>query len=103
MWIGVKAEARRKGVSCDLPLTWFEEKLKAGHCEMSGLAFDFETIVKGSPGPNTPSVDRIVAGGNYTASNCRLILFCINRALSNFGEDYILKVFSQVLARRKNR
>jgi hypothetical protein len=98
---GVKDEAKRKGVEFDLSLEWFEARLKAGVCELSGLGFDFESNGRRTPKPNAPSVDRIIPGGRYTEDNCRMVLFSINRALGNFGEDYILGVFQRVLDRRK--
>lgn len=100
MWQGIRGEAKRKGVSCDLTLAWFESRLKIGLCEMSGLPFDLERSGRRTAAPNTPSVDRRVAGGNYTEANCRMILFSINRALSDCGEEYMLNVFQHVLARR---
>jgi hypothetical protein len=96
---GVKDEARRKGIEFDLSLEWFETRLKVGVCELSGLPFDFERGGKTAK-PNAPSIDRIAPGGHYTETNCRMILFSINRALWNWGEDYVLSVFRHVLARR---
>lgn len=94
---GVKDEAKRKGVEFDLSLEWFEARLKAGVCELSGLRFDFE---RGGHKPNAPSVDRVAPGSHYTEANCRMILYSINVALHNWGEDYVLNVFRHVLARR---
>jgi hypothetical protein len=92
-----KVHARKKGVSCDLTPEWVRERLDRGMCEMSGLPFDMDA----KRGPNTPSVDRIVPSGQYTQSNCRLILWSLNRALSNYGEDYMLMVFKAVLDKRQ--
>jgi hypothetical protein len=96
LWLGVRLEAKRKGVDFDLTVEWFRLRLKTGVCEMSALPFDLES----QRGPNRPSVDRKAAGGHYTQANCRLVLYSINMALSNYGEDYVLNVFRHVLARR---
>lgn len=96
----VKDEARRKGVKFNLSVKWFEDRLNAGLCEISGLGFDLERNGRGTPKPNTPSVDRKIAGGDYIDSNCRMILFVINHAMSNWGEEYTLNVFRHVIAKR---
>lgn len=97
MLIKVKQRAKEKGVNFDLTIEWFETRLKAGACELSGLPFDLEA----KRGRNSPTIDRITAGGHYTQANCRMILWSINRALNNYGEDYLFGVFERVLARRR--
>jgi hypothetical protein len=97
MAANARRSAKAKGVECNLDVAWFEERLKAGVCEMSGIPFDLSA---GSRNPNSPSIDRIVAGGPYTKANCRLTIWWLNRALSNMGDDYCLDVFRRILQRR---
>lgn len=89
--------AKKKGVACDLDIEWFKERLAVGTCEMSGIAFDMSP---GARNHNKPSIDRIAPNGPYTKANCRLIIWWLNRALSNMGEDYCLDVFRRILQRR---
>ena len=93
---GIKKACKDKRLAYDLTEEWLDSRLKAGVCEMSGLPFDMSL----KRGANSPSVDRIIPGGPYTQANCRVILWSINKALSNYGEDYLLDVFARVLARR---
>ena len=97
---GVKDEAKRKGVQFDLSLAWFQVRLDAGICEMTGMAFDFEKTGTGRTAHNAPSIDRVVHGGDYTVANCRMVLFALNRALSDVGEDRMVAIFKAVIARR---
>lgn len=90
-------EAKRKNVKFELTLEWFKTRLESGLCELSGLPFDLESKKM----KNSPSVDRKVAGGHYTPENCRMILYSLNAAISDVGEDYIINVFEHVIARRK--
>lgn len=53
--------------------------------------------------PNAPSVDRIDSSRGYTVDNCRLILWSLNRALNNYGEGYIFKIFRAVFAHQKRQ
>jgi hypothetical protein len=88
---------KKEPIECDLTAEWVQARIDAGICEMSGLPFDMDT----KRGPNTPSIDRIDPAGPYTMENCRVILWFLNRAMSNLGEGYALAVFGAVLARRK--
>lgn len=96
MLSSIKKTAKNKKVKFDLTKEWMQSRLNNGSCEMSGIAFDLE----GKRTPNSPSIDRIIPGGDYTQNNCRMILWCVNKALSNLGEDYILNIFKQILKRR---
>lgn len=96
MWSYAKKSARKSGVSFDLDREWFRERLDAGICEMSGLSFDLGQ----RRGPNTPSVDRIDPKGAYTKKNCRIVLWWVNRALSDLGEEYCLGVFRAIFIKR---
>lgn len=91
---GTRKSAKQQRVECDLDREWFKTRLDAGVCEMSGLPFDMKT----KRGPNSPSVDRKIAGGPYTKENCRMILWSINRALSNHGEEYLIGVFRRIIS-----
>ena len=50
--------------------------------------------------PDSPSIDRINPFGGYTKDNCRIVLWCINRALFIYGEDYMLKVFKACIEKK---
>lgn len=91
----LRKHAKAKGLEFDLTLKWLQERFDKGLCELSGLPFDRTK----KRGPNSPSIDRIRAGGPYTQANCRMILWCINLALSNYGEDHLIHVFRHVIAR----
>lgn len=93
---GIRRTCRANGLECDLTREWIEERLSKGVCEMSGLPFE----ITQKRGKNSPSVDRIVPGGPYTVENCRLVLWSVNQALCNYGEDYVLSVFASILKRR---
>lgn len=90
-----RMSAKKKGIAFDLDRDWFEQKLTAGVCELSGIQFD-----GGKRTPNSASVDRIDPKGPYTKENCRMIIWWLNRALSNLGEEYALEVFRAIFKKR---
>lgn len=93
MWSTSKKSARLKGVDFDLDHDWFRVRLAAGICQVSGLPFDLTAAKRVAA---SPSVDRIDPKGPYTKANCRLILWWINQAFSNMGEDYAFGVFRAI-------
>lgn len=96
-----KKQAKAKGLEFDLDLQWFKTRLEAGVCEMSGLPFEFKIPASvGGRGPNAPSIDRIDPKGPYTKANCRMILWWINRAMIDLGDEYCLSVFRAIFVKR---
>lgn len=62
---------------------------------MSSLPFSYS-----KRSPNLPSIDRIDPKGPYTKENCRLILWWLNRALIDLGEEYAMQVFRGIFVSR---
>jgi hypothetical protein len=78
----------------NIDLDWLEPKLIDGRCEISGLPFDLEQ--NESRGPFRPSVDRIDSLKGYTKENCRVIIWALNAAFAQWGEQtfkYIAKAW----------
>lgn len=98
LWSSAKKSAKVQNVKFDLTKEWIKQRLDFGICEMTGLLFDME----GKRTKDTPSIDRIKPGGNYTMNNCRMILWSLNHALCNYGEEYIFKIFKAALNKRKS-
>jgi len=89
---GCRKRAKSKKLDCLLTKKWFEEKLKNGKCELSGIKFDLNTSRTSRSNPFAPSPDRIDITKGYTPENTRLVLNLINAALSDWGEVPFFKV-----------
>jgi len=96
MITSTKMSAKNKNIAFNLTHEWFRLRFQIGACELSGIPFD----MVGKKTPNSPSVDRIDPKGGYTIENCRLILWSINRALCNYGQDYLFDVFKKIFERQ---
>lgn len=57
-----------------------------GHCEVTGIPFNRNALA-GTRRPYAPSLDRINPTAGYTKDNCRLVLFAVNVAMSDWGES----------------
>lgn len=89
----IKQSAKKQKLLFNLDKEWIKEKFEKGICEVTGIKFDMENYRSA----NSPSVDRINPKGNYTKDNCRVILWSLNKALCNLGQDYMLDVFEKFL------
>lgn len=94
-----RTRAKERGIPFDLTTDWVQFQLDLGVCELSGLPFEM-ALSGGRPHPHAPSLDRIDNTKGYLQSNCRIILWCLNLALNEWGEDVMLPVWRAVLARK---
>jgi hypothetical protein len=83
-----KIRASAKGLPFDLDVVWVRERLERGVCEATGITFGFAT----ERGWNTPSLDRTDARLGYTKANTRVVLFALNTACGDWGEEVFLRV-----------
>lgn len=99
---GVKRRAKGADLACDLDMNWINDRLNRGVCELSGIQFDMDRSTGGFSMMklNGPTVDRKNPKGPYTKANCRMILWWLNRALSDKGEEYALSVFRAIFIKR---
>jgi hypothetical protein len=57
-------------------------------CAVTGVAFEFE----GKRNPFRPSLDRIDSSRGYEPGNVRLVTLAANLAMSNWGDETLLKM-----------
>lgn len=96
------AENRAKTKGLDFNITkehliklWEDNE---GCCSVTGRIFDLNSWGnKGQVNPNAPSVDRIVPSKGYVKGNVRLIVYHLNIALSDFGEEEFEKLAKDYL------
>jgi len=96
---GAKVRATAKGLPFDLDPAWVQEKLDRGVCEATGIPFNMAT----DRGWDTPSLDRTEPSAGYTKANTRLVLFALNAACGDWGENRMLSIASAILKQRRER
>lgn len=93
MFRRVKRSAKSRGLPFDLPLEWFEARVKAGVCELTNERFHF------SPEhfhPLKPSVDRIDSSLGYIPGNVRMIFLMLNIAKNAMSDAEFRELFPRL-------
>lgn len=104
MWHNAKRRSGLKNSEVTITVEWIEEKLKKGFCEYTGLPFDLNSSTEFSSNPYSPSLDKINPKiKSYTPENTRVVLTCVNRTLSEYGEDIILPILKSMVSAIENR
>lgn len=93
---GARQRAKKAGLPCTIDIFWVYDRLDSGVCEVTGIKF-----INGNKKnyPFTPSIDRIDPNLGYTPENSRLVLFCVNAAFGNWGEDMFYPVAEALIKR----
>jgi hypothetical protein len=68
-----------------------------GRCSVSGIRLKLQG--NGKVSAQTASVDRINPDHGYIPDNCRIVAYCVNVAMSNWGEEFFRKVCYGIVAR----
>lgn len=71
--------------------------MDAGFCEMTGLPFNQGDEKRAW---NSPTIDRIKPELGYVIGNVRVICWCLNAALGDWGEDETRKVMTAWLTQK---
>lgn len=94
--LDARKRAIAQGVVCDLTLAQLVTRYnEQPQCAITGLPFELGTKWA------TISVDRVVADGDYTLANIRLVRFQVNIALQNWGEEPFREMCAAVVANSK--
>lgn len=72
------------------------DEMLAKGCALTGLPFN----PTAEPRYDSPSLDRIKPELGYTLGNVRVIFYCLNAALGNWGEDAFLSVAKAFVERK---
>lgn len=101
-----RQRSKRLGVTCSLTSDWLQDRLIAGYCEVTEIAFDMTAgDGKGSrKNPFAPSVERKDPTGPYSPENCVMTVWIYNRAKGAFRlEDLLTLARALVSAEVENR
>lgn len=75
-----------------IDLTWVQQRLKAGVCEITGIPF----VTDVPRHPFLPSLDRVDSSRGYVPDNCRAILWMLNAAKQELPEPEFRSALQQI-------
>ena len=93
-----KMRAKERNLPFDLDVEWVLERLEAGRCQLSGLPFDMAE----KRSMATPSLDKKNPMDGYTKENTRVILFGLNAALGDWGEQRLFEAATAAMKLQSN-
>jgi hypothetical protein len=97
-----RRRSRRKGLAFDLThqdiMSLYQSQ--EGKCSLTGINFSLDSHATSRSNPFCPSIDRIDSGKGYTIDNIRLVIWAINWAIGEWGEDCYREVAEAYLAQR---
>jgi hypothetical protein len=73
LFLNTKHSASSRKIKFELPYEWFDERIKSGTCELTGLPFQYDTRSLWLPSP-----DRIDNTLWYSPDNTRMICWGLN-------------------------
>ena len=94
-----KNRAKSRGIPFDLSPLDIQKRIDAGHCELTGIAFNLDE----PRAWNAPSLDQRKPGAGYTRDNVRVVLHALNVMANVWGENRIVEIANAITARRVER
>lgn len=97
-----KNRAKTKRVPFDIGGAYLSELWdeQNGKCAVSGMEMDLIMSEKYLTNPQAPSVDRIIPSKGYVKGNVRIVCYQVNMALSEYGEEQLMKMCRAIVAYR---
>lgn len=99
----VRAAGKRSD-SVSITAEWVASKIENGYCELTGIPFDLSPSDEFGRNPFAPSLDRKDSKNrNYDVDNSRVVLWAVNSALSEFGEQTMLPILKAMVIKIENK
>jgi len=95
--------ARQRAIQFDLTLADVERLLVQSdkRCMLTGIPFDLARTDGVRRRLWAPSIDRIKCDLGYAVGNVRVIAVAVNVAMSDFGEEFLLRIAHALVVRQR--
>lgn len=97
-----RARTERKQLPIDIDIRFLADmyKQQEGFCALTGIKMETTPVPGRRTNPYVVSLDRIESHLGYTKNNVRLVIWCINRALGEWGEQQFEEVIKAYLRKK---
>jgi hypothetical protein len=104
LYSACKRRVKLSGGKLTITKEWIEERLVKGICEITHLPFNFFGRGEFTRQPYAPSIDRKdPQNPNYTPENCRVVLWAVNCAMSEYGMNIMLPILKTIVENAKQK
>ena len=98
-----KRSAKKRNIVFNLNVEDLLPAIELKHCQLTGLPFDLNPPKEKTMNLYAPSVDRIDNNKGYTKDNIRVVLWAVNRAVGEDGDEAMLPILKAMInAMEKN-
>lgn len=87
LWYDAKRRAQKDAVPFTITEEWIADKLRAGKCERTGLAFDLNKAESCRVNKFAPSLDKRNPRAGYTEANTRVVIWQYNTAKHDWTDE----------------
>jgi hypothetical protein len=92
-----KKSAKRRNIVFNLNVEDLLPTVELKHCQLTGLPFDLNPPKQKTMNLYAPSVDRIDNNKGYTKDNIRVVLWAVNRAVGEDGDEAMLPILKKMV------
>ena len=88
-----KKRAKRRGIQFEITKEYIDHLtfINPERCSLSGIQFKLRAK-NFTRNPYAPSIDRIDNTRGYTPENIRIVAYCINNAMNEWGEGILKEI-----------
>lgn len=100
-----RKRAEKKYISIDIDVKFLMKmyQQQEGFCALTGIKMEIHPLVGMRTNPYSVSLDRIDSNRGYTHNNVRLVVWCINWSLGEWGEDHFEEIAKTYLVKKYGR
>ena len=92
-----KKSAKRRNIVFNLTVEDLLPAVELKHCQLTGLPFDLNPPKEKTMNLYAPSVDRIDNNKGYAKDNIRVVLWAVNRAVGEDGDEAMLPILKEMV------
>lgn len=93
-----RTRAKKKDIPFSLTRHWIEDRLRAGHCEATGIRFSFKSSYLN---PFGPSLDRVDSSLGYTPDNVQVVVWAYNNAKGPWDSSVLTTIAEAIVESTK--
>jgi hypothetical protein len=92
-----KKSAKRRNIVFNISIEDVLPGVQSKNCQLTGIPFNLKPPEKKAMNLYAPSIDRIDNNKGYTKDNIRIVLWAVNRAVGEDGDEVMLPILKEMI------